>query len=126
VALELWDAERSGAREEFVNGILAAMAAPSLAAGVAFGEAAVRDRDWLYESLRALATSFVREARRRAKSEPQQASLAARRHELVLDAIDAIERNGQAGLVLTGLVASLRHGRQLRPGTPPPIPVVRR
>jgi hypothetical protein len=44
----------------------------------------------------------------------------------VLDAVDSLERHGSAALVITSLVASLRHGQQRRPGIKPPIVVTRR
>ena len=45
---------------------------------------------------------------------------------LVVDAIDAVERNGAAALALVSLVASLQLAYPRRPGTPPPIVVMRR
>ena len=126
LALELCDPERSAAREEFVTGMLEAIDCPTMAPGVIIGESVERDRTWLEGSLRALGVQFVREARRHVASDPARAHLAARRHALCIDAIDAIDRNGQAGLVIAALVSSLRHGHQRRPGTPPPIVVTRR
>lgn len=54
------------------------------------------------------------------------AELAARRHELVLDATDSVERNGAANLALTSLVASLHHAYSRRPETKPPLVMQRR
>jgi hypothetical protein len=102
------------------------MGAGSLANAVAIGEAVERDRTWLSDSLQALGAVFVKEARAQAACDLPRAELAARRHELVQDAIGAIDRNGQAGLVISALVASLRQGRQTRPGKPPPIVITRR
>lgn len=125
-ALELGDPERSAAREAFVGGLLEAMRAPGLGAAIAFAETGERDRASLVEGLRALAVTFAADARRRVAVEPARALVAARRYELVEDAIAAVERNGQGSLVLGALVASLKAGRQLRPHKPPGAPPPRR
>ncbi len=126
LALELADPERSAAREAFVQGLLEAMRRPGLGAAVAFAEGGERERTWLVESLGAFAQVFVEQAREHAARGSSRALQAAVRHALVIDAIDAIERNGQATLVMSGLVASLKAARQLRPGKPPSIPIARR
>ncbi len=118
-AFELADPERSATREAFVRGMLDAVRGAGLGAAVAFAEGGERERGAVIEGLRALGAVFVREARAHASDPSPRALWAARRHELVLDAIDAIERNGQASLVLSGLAASLKAARQLRPGRPP-------
>ncbi|MBM4357450.1 MAG: DNA polymerase III subunit delta' [Deltaproteobacteria bacterium] len=118
-ALDLADPERSATREAFVRGMLDAVRGPGLGAAVAFAEGGDRERLAIVEGLRALGAVFVREARTHAIEASSKALWAARRHALVLDAIDAIERNGQASLVLSGLAASLKAARQLRPGRPP-------
>ncbi len=125
-ALSAADAEQASERDQFVRAVREAVAASDLGAGVALGESASRDRSSLMADLRTLAGSYVREARAAVRDDPPRAELSARRHELVLDAIDAIERNGAATLTLASLVASLRHGFQRRPGTKPPIIVQRR
>jgi len=125
-ALEFADPERSLVREEFVRGLLEAVRSPGLGPAIAFAEGGERERGWVVESLGALATTFVDQAREHAASGSPRARVAAERYALVVDAIDAIERNGQAALVISGLVASLKAARQLRPGTPPVVRVSRR
>ncbi len=125
-ALELADPERRAARENFVQGVLGAMRTPGLGAAVVFAEGVERDRPWLIESLGALAAIFVERARSFVAQGSAGARVQAERHALVVDAMAAIERNGQASLVMSGLVASLKAARQLRPGRPPAVPVPRR
>jgi hypothetical protein len=102
------------------------MRAPGLGAAIAFAESGERDRASLIDGLRGLAATFGVDARRHVASESSRALVAARRHELVEDAIASIERNGQGSLVLGALVASLKAGRQLRPDKPPGGPPPRR
>ncbi|MBM4374285.1 MAG: DNA polymerase III subunit [Deltaproteobacteria bacterium] len=125
-ALALSDPEASAAREAFVRGVLEAMRAPGLGAAIAFAETGERDRASLVDGLRALAASFAVDARLQVASASSRALVAARRHELVEDAVASIERNGQGTLVLGALVASLKAGRQLRPHKPPGGPPPRR
>jgi DNA polymerase-3 subunit delta' len=126
VALAAADPEQSERRSALVQSVIAAVSAPTLADGVALSESLDSDRRMLADDLRALAGFYVREARRAVAGAPAVAATAAERHALVLDAIDSVERNGAAALALTSLIASLRHVRQRRPGTKPPIVVQRR
>jgi len=125
-ALALADNDVSTRREEFVARLLGAVTAPDMGQAVAFSEKVGSDRTQLINDLRAVGTAFVREAHAHVASDVYRAELAARRHQLVLDAIGAVERNGAAGLCVTSLVSSLRHAYQCRPGKPPPIVVTRR
>lgn len=125
-ALAASDPELGGQREQFVTQLRGAVDAPHLAAAVALSESLGRDRHELVGDLRAVAGSYAREARREVSDTPDAAELAARRHRIVLDAIDAVERNGSAGLAVTSLVASLRHAWPQRPGKPPPVVIMRR
>ncbi|MCA9622323.1 MAG: AAA family ATPase, partial [Myxococcales bacterium] len=125
-ALEVADAELSAARQAFVAGLMRAVAAPDLAEAVAFSEAIERDRGTLLDNLQALAAAFAQRVRQRIRSAPASAELLARRYELVLDAIDSVERNGSSPLIVSGLITSLRHAEQRRPGAKPPIVLQRR
>jgi DNA polymerase III subunit delta' len=124
-ALAAADPTLGETREAFVRAVVRAVAAPDLGDAVELGEAAPRDRHEMIDLLHALEAHYVREAR--AAGAAGAAELHARSHQLVLDALDAIDqRNGSASLVLASLVASLRHGFSRRPGDKPPIVVTRR
>jgi DNA polymerase-3 subunit delta' len=125
-ALEAADQELSEARAEFVSSVMQALDAPDMGDAIRLAESVDRDRERLIEDLRALAAALSRRVRRQVTAEPREAERSARRYELVLDAIDSVERNGSANLVVAGLVASLRHATQRRPGDKPPIVVARR
>jgi DNA polymerase-3 subunit delta' len=125
-ALEAADAERASGRERLVEQLLRAVDARDLSEAVALGESVDKNREALAEDLRAFAGHYARVARAEARRAPELAELAARRHELVLDAIDSLERHGAGALVMSNLVASLRSGTQRRPGIKPPIVVTRR
>jgi DNA polymerase-3 subunit delta' len=125
-ALAEVDADQEEEHGRFVREVREAVDAPDLGAAVLLGEAVGRDRGGLVADLLTLAASYAREARDAVSSDPATADLAARRHEIVLDAIDAVERNGAATLALASLLASLRHGYQRRPGIKPPVVVQRR
>ncbi len=120
-ALAASDPEFGGQQEQFVDQLRGAVEAPHLATAVALSEALGRDRHQLVNDLRAVAGSYAREAREAVGDAPHAAEVAARRHRIVLDAIDAVERNGSAGLAVASLVASLRHAWPQRPGKPPVI-----
>ncbi len=115
-ALGLADAELTSGREEFVRGALAAIDAPDLAAGIALAESRPEGRDALRQQLEALAAHFVQEAHAALglgpssahEVGPNRALQAARRHQAVLGALGDLERNGQPGLVLEGLLMRLR------------------
>ncbi len=119
-------AEESGSRLDFVARVLEAVDAPHLGVAVQLAEGATRERAELALDLAALAGAYAQRARRVVAHDAAQAELAARRHEIVLDAIDAVERNGAGNLAITTLVASLQHAWLRRPGSKPPIVLQRR
>jgi len=120
-------AEGESDRNTFVEAVVAAMKSPHLDVGVRLGEGLGRDRAQVVVDLLALSAYVVRRSREAvAKGDVARAEGWARRHGLVLDAIDAIQRNGAVNVVVAGLVASLQQGRQRRPGAKPPIVVQRR
>jgi DNA polymerase-3 subunit delta' len=125
-ALEAADPEQAAERELLVGRLEAAVSAPDLSDAVSLGEGLDSNRARIALHLAALAASYARSAHAEVARDPQRAELAARRHELVLDAIDSLERHGSVPLALTSLVASLRHAWQRRPGVKPPIVVTRR
>jgi DNA polymerase-3 subunit delta' len=125
-ALHAADPELSTARADFVSELLAAVDAPDLAAGVRVGEGLDGDRRQVASDLRALAGAFAQRARTAVVARTGQAEIEARRHALVHDAIDCIERNGSPSLAISSLVASLRHAYLRRPGNKPHIVIARR
>ncbi|MEQ9325532.1 MAG: DNA polymerase III subunit [Polyangiaceae bacterium] len=125
-ALEAGDEELSARRSEFVSTVMKALGAPDMGDAIRLAESVDRDRRALTDDLRALAAALSRRVRNDVTSDPEQAEKDARRYELVLDAIDSVERNGSASLVVASLVGSLRHAVQRRPGDKPPIVVPRR
>jgi len=126
VALAVADAEESQARGGFVRDVMKAVEASDMHDAITLAESLKAERSELIGHLRALASTYARCVRRDVGAAPRRAELAARRYELVLDAVDAIERNGAAGLAVASLVASLKHAHQRRPGTKPPIVLQRR
>jgi DNA polymerase III subunit delta' len=125
-ALEAADDEVSTARTDFVDAVARALDAPDMGDAVRFAESVDRDRRKLIDDLLALAAAFAQRMRAQVRDDPAAAERTAARYGLVLDAIDSVERNGANGLVVAGLIASLRKARQRRPGTKPPIVVTRR
>lgn len=125
-ALEAADEELSARRTEFVATVMKALEAPDMGDAIRLAESVDRDRRALTEDLRALAAALSRRVRRDVRTDPARAEKDARRYELVLDAIDSVERNGAPNLVVASLVGSLRHAVQRRPGDKPPIVVSRR
>jgi DNA polymerase III subunit delta' len=126
LAIDAADPEASAAREAFVREMERAVEAPDLATAIQLAESLDRDRPRMADDLRALGGTYARRARTLVSTAPAAAELEARRHALVLDAIDSVERNGSAPLLVTSLVASLRHGGQRRPGVKPAIVQPRR
>jgi len=120
-ALEAADEELSSRRTEFVATVMKAIDAPDMGDAIRLAESVDRDRRRLIDDLRALAAALARRVRTTIEVEPLRAEMDARRYELVLDAIDSVERNGSANLVVAGLVGSLRHAIQRRPGEKPPV-----
>ena len=108
-ALDLADAERTAARNEFVSSMLAAVAAPDLGPAVAFAEAIdTKDKDRLKDDLRALGGAIARSSRREVAKNPRAAVIDARRYESVLRAIGYLERNASPSLSIISLVSELR------------------
>ncbi|MEM1031682.1 MAG: DNA polymerase III subunit delta' [Myxococcota bacterium] len=127
VALEASARPDSPERAAFVDAVIAAMKGPGTAAGVILGEGTRRERADVVLDLEALAASVVGRARGAvARGDDTRAEGWARRHQLVLDAIDAVQRNGAVNVVVASLVASLQRGDQRRPGEKPPVVVTRR
>lgn len=108
-ALDLADAERTAARDEFVSAMLAAVAAPDLGPAVALAEALdTKDKDRLKDDLRALGGVIARSSRQRVATDPRASVIDARRYETVLRTIGYLERNASPSLSIIALVSELR------------------
>ncbi|MBW2527758.1 MAG: DNA polymerase III subunit delta' [Deltaproteobacteria bacterium] len=107
-ALGALDPEQSEARRRFVAAVTEAVAAADLGPAVAFSESVATDRRILRGELLALAAHYAGFARQSVAQAPAEAELAAVRHDLVLAAVDALERNASNNLTMSTLVLQLR------------------
>ena len=109
-ALEHADPEHTAARDAFVSRVLAAANAPDLGAAVALAESAPQDRAALRRDLVAVGAALARTARQVAASDPHAAEVAARRYDVVSQAIIRLEKNASTNLSLIQLVSEMRAG----------------
>jgi DNA polymerase-3 subunit delta' len=108
LALELADPEEKAARDAFVAGAREAIAAPNLAAGLAFADSRSKDRDGLRAELAFLSQAFADQARSEAATEPRSAERRAKQYAVVQKAIDDVERNVQPALAVEAMMVRLR------------------
>jgi DNA polymerase-3 subunit delta' len=108
-ALALADEEGARARAEFVRGALEAAASPTLDGAVVFAQTRPNERGDLRQNLLALSQHLAHEARQSLGSDDRNASAAARRHALVAEALDALERNAQPALALEAMITRFRN-----------------
>jgi DNA polymerase III subunit delta' len=109
LALELAEPEAKGERDEFVTSARQAVAAPDLVLALKFAENRPKDRDGVREQLSFLAQSLATDGRLLVENEPATAERRAREHAVVLEAMDAVEKNVQPGLALEAMVVRLRN-----------------
>ena len=109
LALALADEDAARSRSEFVQGALEATAAPSLDGAVVFAQTRPNERGDLRQNLLALSHHLAEDARRTLAANASHAATSARRYALVVEALDAIERNGQPGLALEAMIARFRN-----------------
>jgi DNA polymerase-3 subunit delta' len=107
-ALALADEDASRARAEFVRGALEAAAAPALDGAIVFAQTRPNERGDLRQNLLALCQELAQDARQSLAADPRRAATAARRHALVVETLDAVDRNGQPGLALEAMIARFR------------------
>jgi len=107
-ALLLADEDVAKARAEFVKGAVEATRAPELDAAIAFAGARPDERDELLGNLLHLSRHFTLEARDAVVADPVVAEAASQRYRIVLEAVDAIERNAQPALALESMITRLR------------------
>jgi DNA polymerase-3 subunit delta' len=107
-ALALADETGAQARADFVNAAIEATLAPTLEGAIAFAQGRPNERGDLRQNLLSLCQDLSRAARERLGDDPQGARTAALRYALVLEALDAIERNGQPALALEAMITRFR------------------
>jgi hypothetical protein len=92
-----------------VRGALEAAASPTLDGAVVFAQSRPNERGDLRQNLLALSQHLAREAREGLSVDDRNAATAARRHALVAEALDALERNAQPGLALEAMITRFRN-----------------
>ncbi|HEX9294472.1 MAG TPA: DNA polymerase III subunit delta' [Polyangiaceae bacterium] len=107
-ALALADPEATKERRAFIESAIGAARAPDLAAALSLSDARARDKDVLLDRLGALSAYLARTARTVLDKDPDKATRAARGYDVVVRAIDELDRNGSPALVLEAMVARLR------------------
>jgi len=109
LALELAEPETKRERDEFVAAARDAVTAPDLVPGLKFAESRPKERDAVREQLSFLAQALATEGRVVVAKDPQMAERRAREHGVVLEAMDAVEKNVQPGLALEAMIVGLRN-----------------
>ena len=109
-ALDLADEEKTRTRDAFVQAALDAVAARDLGPAVLLGEGVERDREQLRRDLRALGSALARSARASVADgdDAAAAGLAARRYQLVAEAVTNLEKNASPTLTVIALVTAMR------------------
>jgi DNA polymerase III subunit delta' len=107
-AFELADPEGMQQRTEFAEAAQKAIAAPDLATGLGLSDSRAADKDGLFAQLLHFAQVLASESRVLIRSDPSQAERLARRHEVILTALNDLERNVQPALVLDSMLYRLR------------------
>ncbi len=108
LALELADEETQKRRQSFVDAAFQGLEAPDLAGALGFANQRAEGRDELRSQLLQLAQVIANSAREAASTQPETALRAARRHRVLLRALDAVSRNAQPALLLESMIAELR------------------
>jgi DNA polymerase-3 subunit delta' len=108
LAVELADPEALGEREAFVSSAEQALRAPDLAQALDALSERPTERHLLRHRLLAFAQALASEARRSAAADECRAARAAARHQIVLTAIDEVEKNVSPALALEAMVMRLR------------------
>ncbi|MEO8799890.1 MAG: DNA polymerase III subunit delta' [Polyangiaceae bacterium] len=108
-ALGLADPEERAARDAFVEKATQAVDAPDALLGLELAEEAKKDKGALAAHLVELARHYADEAKTRVSANDATASRAAARFEAALTAIDGLERNGAAQLVMESMILKMRN-----------------
>jgi DNA polymerase-3 subunit delta' len=107
-ALQVADAEALAEREAFTHALLQGLEAPDLAGALAFAEKQKLERPELSGLLWHLAQRLALRAREVVAGAPDEARRLAQRYQLVLGAVEELERNVAPQLTLEALVTRLR------------------
>jgi DNA polymerase III subunit delta' len=107
-ALELADEETNAQRDAFVGSLLGALEARDLGPAVALAEGQEQGRDEVRRNLRALSAALARTARASVDHDPGGAALAAKRYELVANAVTNLDKNASPSFTVIALVNALR------------------
>jgi len=108
LAVELSDADALRDREAFLSSAEQALRAPDLAHALDALSERPTERQVLRQRLGAFAQALASEGRLSAASDVRRAAVAAARHQIVLTAIDEVERNVSPALALEAMVMRLR------------------
>jgi DNA polymerase-3 subunit delta' len=107
-ALQVADAEALAEREAFASALLQGLQAPDLVSALAFAEKQKLERPELSGLLWHVAQRLTLRAREVVAGAPDEACRLAQRHQLVLSAVEELERNVAPQLTLEALVTRLR------------------
>jgi DNA polymerase-3 subunit delta' len=108
LALELAEPETKEERDQFVASARQAVAASDLVAGLRFADGRPKDRDAVREQLSFLAQSLATEGRLLVENDPSTSERRAREHGVVVEAMNAVDKNVQPGLALEAMIVRLR------------------
>lgn len=109
-ALTMADAEETEARRVFVDGIMAALAAPNAAEAMALAQARDKEKDALRDKLALLAVTLAREARARVLRGEHEGPRA-EWVPMVFNAMRELDRNVSPALVLETMLLRMRAAR---------------
>ncbi|MBX3205768.1 MAG: DNA polymerase III subunit [Labilithrix sp.] len=104
----LADPDESERRERFVEGALAATAAPTIEAVLALAESAKKDKDHLPSNVAALASALAARAADSARAGRPDAEALAIRGGFALTALEHLAANGAAQLVIEAMLMRMR------------------
>ncbi|HEX7665532.1 MAG TPA: DNA polymerase III subunit delta' [Polyangiaceae bacterium] len=108
-ALGLADPEERSVRDAFVARATKAVEAPDALLGLELAEEAKKDKGDLDAQLVELARHYSEEARARAGANDASATRAAARFQAALTAIDELDKNGAAQLVMENMILKMRN-----------------
>ncbi len=107
-ALAHADEDESAARERFVTRALGAVEAPTMSEALELADEAKKEKGELRTRLAALATAFAAKASGAASKEGVEADVATARYQLALAAIQQLEGNASAQLVVESMMVRMR------------------
>jgi DNA polymerase III subunit delta' len=108
VALGLADPEKTEAREAFVRRALSAIDAPDLGPALDLAEEAKKQKDLVAPRVLALASALGHRARAKASAPGPDAGLDSARYAVAIGALEELEGNASAQLVVESMLAKMR------------------